>query len=107
METSLSIVFSLNVIAGRLHMKRKMSCLLVFTMVILAAGSISGVFAVLAKTDVVSAVVDSADSNLLSKVKNALKGIKSGARIKVSSSLKAYKKLLKRKGQSNKVKITK
>ncbi len=40
--------------------------------------------------------------------KNAFKGIKSSAKIKVpSSKLKSYKKLLKNKGQSKKVKITK
>lgn len=40
--------------------------------------------------------------------KNALKGIKATAKIKVpSKKLKAYKNLLKDKGQSSKVKITK
>ena len=40
--------------------------------------------------------------------KNAFKSIKSSAKIKVpSSKLKNYKKLLKNKGQSKKVKITK
>lgn len=40
--------------------------------------------------------------------KNIFKGIKSSAKIKVpSSKLKSYKKLLKNKGQSKKVKITK
>lgn len=40
--------------------------------------------------------------------KNAFKGIKANAKIKVpSKKLKAYKKILKNKGQGNKVKIVK
>lgn len=47
-------------------------------------------------------------SKLKSIGKNAFKGIKSNAKIKVpAKKLKAYKKLLKGRGLSNKAKITK
>ena len=52
-------------------MKRKISCLLVLTMALSAAGSLSGGTAVSVEAAVVSAAVDSEESNLLSQIENA------------------------------------
>lgn len=76
--------------------------------VVMVIGFLSNLGKVVEYFEGIEEVIVSIPRNITRIGKNAFKGISVKAKIKVSSSkLKAYKKLLRNKGQGKKVKITK